>query len=67
MYFLALFSKESAVMLPLVILFFDQVLVARRPGLRQRGIYYIGFIAILVFYLYLYFVVFQTPLFLFIG
>ena len=59
-YSFALFTKESTVTLPLVILFFDQILVARRPGLRKRGIYYIGFIAVLVFYLYLYVAVFPN-------
>ncbi len=60
MYVLALLSKESALMLPLVILLYDQVVVLSRPGLRQRGIYYIGFIPILVLYLYLYFVIFPN-------
>ena len=60
MYVLALLSKESALMLPLMILLYDQVLVVPRPGVRQRGIYYIGFIPILVFYLYLYFAIFPN-------
>jgi len=60
MCFFALFSKESSFMLPLMILLFDQVLITPRPSLKQKGIYYIGFIPILIFYLYLYFVVFPN-------
>ncbi len=60
MCFLALFSKESAFVLPFVILLFDQISVIPRQSLKQRGIYYIGFILILIFYLYLYFVIFPN-------
>jgi hypothetical protein len=61
MYFFAVFSKESAVMLPLVVFFFDQLGTIPFLSLRQRGKYYIGFVSILIFYLYLYFIVFPNP------
>ena len=60
MCFLALFSKESAFMLPFVILLFDQMLVSPPPNLKQRGICYIGFVLIFILYLYLYFVIFPN-------
>ena len=60
MYFFAVFSKESAVMLPFVILFFDQLLAVPQLSLRARCKYYIGFVSILIFYLYLYFIVFPN-------
>ncbi len=60
MFLLALYSKESAFMLPFVIPLFDQILAAPHINLRKRGVYYIGFIPILVFYLYFYFVIFPN-------
>ena len=60
MYFLALFSKESAVLLPLVIFFYDQILSPSGRSLKHRRSYYAGFIPILIFYLYLYIVVFPN-------
>lgn len=60
MFFLAVFSKESAVMLPLVILLFDQLLAVPRLSLKRRLKYYSGFILILIFYLYLYIIVFPN-------
>ncbi len=60
MYFFAVFSKESAVMLPFVILFFDQLLAPTPLSLRHRCRYYTGFVSILIFYLYLYFIVFPN-------
>jgi hypothetical protein len=60
MYFLALFSKESAIMLPVVILMFDQALPAVRSGLRPRCLYYSGFLPVLIFHLYFYMFVFRN-------
>ena len=60
MYFFALFSKESSFPLPFVIILFDQFLASPRLALRQRGIYYLGFISILFFYLYIYFFVYPS-------
>jgi len=60
MYFLAVFSKESAIMLPLVILLFDQLLAIPRLSLIRRMKYYAGFILILIVYLYLYIIVFPN-------
>jgi len=57
---LALFSKESSLMLPIVILVFDQMLGTSFLRLKQNSVYYIGFVPILFFYLYLYFVVFPN-------
>jgi len=56
---LAMFSKESAFVLPLVILLFDQILPVPMQG-GPRWVYYAGFAPILAFYLYLYFVVFPN-------
>ena len=61
MYFLAVFSKESAIMLPFVILSFDQLWKSPRLSLKHRCKYYTGFASILIFYLYLYFIVFPNP------
>jgi hypothetical protein len=58
MYFLAVFSKESAVVLPLAILLFDRMFTPQRDLRLKR--HYIGFIVIAVFYLYLYFIVFTN-------
>jgi protein O-mannosyl-transferase len=60
MFLLALFSKESAFMLPVVVVLFDQILARPNAGLRQRGIFYIGFILVLMLHVYLYFVVFPN-------
>jgi len=60
MCFFALFSKESSLMLPLVIVLFDQVFVASRLNFKQRAVYYFGFAPIILFFLYLYFVVFPN-------
>jgi len=60
MYFLALFSKESSITLPLVLILFDQTLVVHRAGPRKRSFYYFCFISILIFYLYIYFFVFPS-------
>ena len=60
MYFFALFSKESSVMLPTVILLYDQIFSDSSSKLKQRKVYYAGFIPILVFYLYVYIFVFPN-------
>jgi len=62
MYFLAVFSKETAFILPLIIFLFDRVLVSPHLGLRQRSLWYIGFVPIFIFFLFLYFIVFPSPL-----
>ena len=60
MYFLAVFSKESAIMLPFVILSFDQLWAVPLLSLKRRCAYYTGFVSILIFYLYQYFIVFPN-------
>jgi len=60
MYFLAVFTKESSVMLPVVILCYDQLLVGAAKGLKARAAYYAGFVLILFFYLYIYIFVFPN-------
>ncbi len=60
MCFLALFSKESSLVLPFVIILFDQVLITPRPSLKSMGRYYLGFAPVLIFFLYLYFLVFPN-------
>ncbi|MEI8011655.1 MAG: tetratricopeptide repeat protein [Candidatus Omnitrophota bacterium] len=62
MYGLAVFSKESACLLPLVIIVFDQIMGIPRPGSRPRAAAYGGFVLIFLLFLYLYFIVFPTPL-----
>ncbi len=60
MYFFALFSKESAVMLPAVILFYEQILAAPIKSFKQKSGYYAGFMPVLIFYLYIYIFVFPN-------
>ena len=57
---LALLSKETAIMLPFIIILFDQMLAAPILSLKQRGIWYIGFILIFIFFLYICFVIFPN-------
>jgi protein O-mannosyl-transferase len=65
MFFLGLLSKESAVMLPFVIVCFDQLLAVPRLSVRFRCKCYLGFVSILIFYLYLYLIVFPNSSFSF--
>jgi len=60
MYFLALFSKEASALLPLVIFFYDLIWPGTSKSLKQRWVYYAGFISILIFYLYVYIFVFPN-------
>ncbi|MBF0503761.1 MAG: tetratricopeptide repeat protein [Candidatus Omnitrophica bacterium] len=62
MCFFALFSKESAFILPFVILMSDRLLRGPVLELKKRAMVYTGFILILFFYLYLYLFVFPSPL-----
>ncbi len=71
-FFLALFSKENAVSLPAVILAYD-VLLSKDPWrevFKKRKWIYLGFFALLFFYLYIYLFVFpnaNSPTLLKIG
>ncbi len=62
MYGLAVFSKEAASFLPLAIIAFDQIIGTPRPAFRQRAVFYGGFTMVFFLFVYLYFVVFPTPL-----
>ena len=57
---LALFSKESAFTLPLIVLLYDKFLAAPKQGVKPQGIYYLGFILVLALHAYLYFFVFPN-------
>jgi len=59
-YFLGLFTKESTIVLPFVILLFDQILVAKHQSLKMKEKLYAGFILLLTFYLYLYLFIFRN-------
>lgn len=62
-FFLALFSKESAVSLPFVILIYDLCLAAKenfKSIFSREKFHYLGFFVILIFYLYIYLAVFPN-------
>jgi len=60
MYFLALFSKESSVGLPVVFFLYDRFLGPSDRPLKRMAPYYAGFLFLLVFYLWVYFCIFPN-------
>ena len=65
MYLLAVLSKESAIVLPLVIICFDRLLAVSPSSLKVKTRYYLGFVFIFLFHLYIYFIVFPNSTFYF--
>lgn len=73
-FFLSLFSKESAISLPLLLFFFDYLFLKEGTDLKtflnNRFLYYLGFLLIWIFYIYIYFFVMRNvfyPQLLFLG
>ena len=59
-YFLALFTKESSIVFPIMLFFYDYLLTISRRRLRHKIIYYLGFLPVLFFYLWVYIFVFPN-------
>ena len=59
-YFLALFTKESSIVFPVMLFLYDYLLTISQRKLRHKIIYYLGFLPILFFYIWVYIFVFPN-------
>lgn len=62
LYFLAVFSKEAAIMFPLILVAYDVLIRAKSPGEMFKSLItdYIGFWAVIGFFLYIYIFIFPN-------